>query len=290
MATLRYSIREGVLAFFRPTFATFASLSIIAAMLLLASIIAVGMLNVMRFIDTAEDKAEMVAYVSDTTAADVAKLQSLASTIRNLPQVREAALIDKVAAWDRFASMYGKEMLSAVDENPLPVSFEISLKHDRSPSAAAATLQSELRSLEGIDTVRYAGEWLGFLERFRDYFFIASVLLAAVLFLALFMTISNAVRLTVYSRKELLLALRFMGATQLSITLPFILEGMLQGFAGGLIGEGAFYIVKALFTWETSLRMIPIFWGPAYLPALFLLLGVVLGWIGSAVAVRRFPA
>jgi cell division transport system permease protein len=291
MPSLRFYLREGADSFIRPTAATFASLATIAAMLLLASLLAAGMYNVKRFLDAAEGKAAVVVYVSEAASADSGTLATLGIALRSLPQVAAVTLISREAAWNRFSAMYGKEMLSAVDENPFPVSFEISIKPGyEAPGDAAATLQSEIMTLGGIESVRYAGEWLNFLARCRRYFLIGVIALAGALFIALFTTISNAVQLTASSRLGDIRTMRLVGATRFTVAMPFIIEGMLQGFAGGVIGEGGFYLIKILFHCERSLRQMPILWGPPLLPVLVLLLGVVFGWIGSIFAARRFPA
>ncbi len=291
MTSFRFYFREGAAGFIRPTAATFASLATIAAMLLLASVITAGMYNVKKFLETAEERAQMVVYVSDATSADSGALKGLETAIRSLPQVARATLITKEAAWDRFSAMYGKEMLSAVDGNPLPVSFEISLKPGyETPGAKAAALQNEIMTLGGIESVVYAGEWLNFLTRCRRYFLIGVIALASLLFFAMITTIANAVQLTAVNRAIDIRAMRLVGAMRFSIAMPFIIEGMLHGLAGGIVGEGGFCLIKAFFHYEPSLRQIPILWGPPLLPALFLLLGVVFGWIGSIFAARRFPA
>ena len=186
------------------------------------------------FLDAAEEKAEMVVYVTDRTSDDSGALSILATAIRSLPQVARATLITKEAAWDRFSAMFGKEMLNAVDVNPLPVSFEISLKPSgETPGAEAEMLRSEIMTLGGIESVRYAGAWLNFLARCRQYFLIGLIALASVLFLALFTTISNAVQLTALNRRDEIRTMRLVGATRFTIAMPFIIDGMLQGLAGG---------------------------------------------------------
>jgi cell division transport system permease protein len=291
MATLRFYLREGATSFTRPSATTFASLATIAAMLLLASLIAAGMYNVKKFLDAAEERAQVVVYVTDAAAADSNAMKGLGQAIRSLPDVRRATLVTREEALDRFVAAWGREMVSAVEGNPLPVSFEISLRPQKAaPAAVAARVQDEIMRLGGIESARFAGDWLNFLARFRRYFLIGVIALASVLFIALVTTVANAVQLTALSRADEIRTMRLVGATEFSIAMPFIIEGMLQGLAGGIVGEGGFYLLKAVFHYEPALRTIPILWGPPLLPLLFLLLGVILGWIGSLFAARRFPA
>ena len=82
-------------------------------------------------------------------------------------------------------------MLKGVDENPFPASIEITLRRDYQSAAAAAQLEGEIKVLGGVDTVRYAGDWLNFLSRCRGYFLAGVLVLAAVLSIALFTAIFN---------------------------------------------------------------------------------------------------
>ena len=102
MATLRFFIREGTKVFARPTFATLASLTTIAAMLLLAGVLAIGIVNVKRLLDDAGENADIAVYVTDSAAADASRLSAWLASARSLPQVRVATLVTKAEAWDRF--------------------------------------------------------------------------------------------------------------------------------------------------------------------------------------------
>ncbi|MGA2506824.1 MAG: ABC transporter permease [Chitinispirillaceae bacterium] len=290
MGNIVYFIKEGARGFYQAKLMTFVSIVTIAVVLLLASIITVGMINVRKLFENAVEQADFVVYVKESASSDSTALVSLLSVIRSLPQVSQASLVNKAAAWERFASIYGREMLNAVDDNPFPVSIEITMKNGYQSSSAAANLKEHLETLDGVDGVRFAREWMDFLARFRWYFYTGAVVLGIIMFLTLHITISNAIRLTIYARRELVRNMRLVGATKVFTAMPFIIEGMIQGFIGGTISIAFFYLLKAVFTWEPSLRTIPLAWGPPVLPALFLLLGVLFGWTGSVSSVRKFLA
>jgi cell division transport system permease protein len=261
---------------------TFVAIVTIAVVLFFAYIATVGIINVRTLLERAAEKADVVVYVKDNAARDSGALGALAAKIRACPEVAAAALITKAAAWERFAAIYGRDMLNAVDDNPLPVSFEITLKKTAQSSVAAAALKERLEPLPGVEDVRYAREWLDFLSHFKWYFYTGALVAAAAMFVALHITISNTIKLTIYARKELVRNMHMVGATRFFISMPFIIEGMLQGCIGGAIAIAAVFILK------TSLYQLPIVWGPLAQPALFLLLGVFFGWIGSIAAVRKF--
>lgn len=290
MGTLLYFIREGIRGFFKAKLMTFLSIVTIAVVLLLASILAVGVISIQALLDKAVEKADFVVYVKDRTASAPASLDALLAAVRSLPQTAGVTLVDKTAAWERFSAIYGREMLGAVDENPLPVSVEITMKENYQSSNAAAGLKERLEAIDGVDAVRYAGEWMDFLSKFRWYFYLGVIVLAAVMVITLHSTISNTIRLTIYARQELVHNMHLVGATRFFIAMPFIIEGMIQGLVGSTFGIVFFFLFKAVFMLEPSLRSIPLAWGPPVLPVIVLLLGVLFGWIGSAFAVRKFLA
>ena len=55
------------------------------------------------------------------------------------------------------------------------------------------------------------------------------------LLLTLHFMISNTIKLTIYARKELMRNMHIVGATDIFIKMPFIIEGILQGLMGGLV-------------------------------------------------------
>jgi cell division transport system permease protein len=290
MGTLLYLIREGVRGFYQARRITFLSTATIAVVLLLACCIAVGVITLRQSFKNAAEEADFVVYVKDTTSSSAAALASLAFRIRFLPQVLKAEVVDKKAAWERFAAMYGNEMLSAIDENPFPVSIEITMKSGHQTAGAAAELKKRLETLEGVDNVRYAREWMDFLARLTFYFYLGTVIMGLIIFVTLHITISNTIKLTIFARRELIKNMHLVGATKRFISLPFIIEGMVQGLAGGCVGAAFFYLLKTVFMYESSLRTIPLLWGTPELPVLFILLGVFFGWTGSVFAVRKFLA
>ena len=144
--------------------------------------------------------------------------------------------------------------------------------------------KTDFRGQLGVESVRYSREWIDLVERFRWYFFMASAIIGLIMILVLHFMISNTIKLTIYARKELVQNMHMVGATELFINMPFLLEGMLQGFIGGVV------CIVALFFAKVSLSHLSFSWGPGNLPLIILSIGVFFGWIGSITAVRKFLA
>ena len=205
------------------------------------------------------------------------------SRVKACSQVAQATFIDKKEAWKRFQDAYGTRMLDAVEDNPFPASIEISLAQHSQSLSATSELQKELEEIPGIEEVQVSQQWLRLLQRFKTYFFVVTISLGLVLIFALHFMIANTIKLTIYARKELVHNMHFVGATDLYIKMPFILEGLVQGIVGASLAVAALYLVR--------FSLIPnfhIFWGPWYSVLIIFPVGALFGCIGSMSAVRKF--
>ncbi|NLG19465.1 MAG: ABC transporter permease [Fibrobacter sp.] len=284
MGTLYYFLKEAVRGFYQAKLMTFVSIVSIAASLFFMGIVVLGLINLQSILEKTKDQPEIAVYITDSVKEGSADMDQLIEQIRQMPEVRLAVLITKDSAWERFLRMHGSEMLESVDENPLPATLEVYLSEQYRSSEDAQNLQQKMQQINGVENVRYSREWIDLIERFRWYFFTASVIAGLILSLVLHFMISNTIKLTIYARKELVQNMHLVGATDTFINMPFLLEGMLQGLIGGLI------CIAAITFLRMSMIQVPLLWGPETFPLIILSIGVFFGWIGSLSAVRKFLA
>lgn len=282
MGTLIYFLKETFRGFLQAKLMTFVSIVTIAITLFFLGCTIVGFMNIRLWLEEASKKSSVVVYLKDTVYEDSVLCNTVIERIQELPSVESAVLIGKQEAWDQFEKLYGPEMLDAVDENPLPASLEITLTQEYLYSQTTDTLKKALEQLEGIEGIYYSQEWLAVLKKFRRMFIWGAILIVPALILALHFMISNTVKLTIYARKDLITNMHYVGATELYIKTPFVLEGILQGMIGGIFAVMGLSILK-LFLYHFSF-----FWGEWYFSPAIFSIGVLFGWIGSMSAVRRF--
>jgi len=276
-----YFLVEAARGFYQAKLMTFVSIMTIAATLFLICGVFIGMMNIDDVLKQTSAQADVAAYLTESASADKALVSSLTDTIKKMPEVRDVVFLSKDSAWSRFEAMYGKEMLEAVDENPFTASFDISLHEGSRTAEAVALLQERLSKLGGIEAIRYSKEWLDYIKKLRDRFYFISAAAGLIVLLALHSIISNTIKLTIYARKDLVRNMHYVGATDLFIKMPFLLEGMLQGFIGGALCVCAMVVLRLL------LPNISIKWHFSYLPFV-IVIGVFFGWLGSKLAVRKF--
>jgi cell division transport system permease protein len=277
-----YFIKEALRGFFQAKLMTFVSVITIGLTLFFLGCVLVGYLNIKLWLKNAANRVEAVVYIDDATSADSLSLAECVARVRECPQVATAVLVDKKEAWKRFKDLYGGAMLESIDDNPFPVSVELTLRQRSQSPAATEALKKQLELIAGVEDIQLSQQWVTLLEKFRNYFLVSTVCVALLLIVALHFMIANTIKLTIYGRKELVRNMHFVGATEWYIKMPFVFEGMLQGIIGGALGVIVLYIVKI------SLRHFPVSWGPWWLFLLLFPIGALFGCIGSMSAVRKF--
>ncbi len=277
-----YFVKEALRGFYQAKLMTFVAVVTIGLTLFFLGCVMVGYLNIKQWLQSAAERVEAVAYIDEPVAADSLALAECVSDIRSTQGVVKTVVVDKKEAWARFKSLYGTAMLEAVEDNPFPVSVELTLDKNTQTTDRVQTLKKELLSVRGIEEVQVSQAWVAMVQKFRNYFLAATICIGLVLIVTLHFMIANTIKLTIYGRKELLRNMHYVGATSAYIKMPFILEGILQGLVGGALAVIALFIVKI------SLSHVPVFWGHWSLFFFLFPIGAMFGCIGSMSAVRKF--
>lgn len=265
----------------------------IALCLLLAGSFGLLLVNMERVLTHFGQEVRVSAYLSDDMPSE--QQEALALRVQRLPGVESVAWVSKQAALERFrASPFGRaSLLDGLDENPLPASLEIVLVPEQRNSKGLDALVRTLGDLPGIEELGYGHEWVEGYARAVALVRGVALAIGAVLALATLLIVSNTIRLSVYARRDEIEILALVGAGRAFVATPFLLEGLLEGAAGGLLALAgialAFHALTGSF--GTGLELVlglaqPIFFGPGEMIGL-VALGAGLGALGSAAAVLR---
>lgn len=256
------------------------------------ALFAIVFLNLNGLAKELGDRTLIVAYIKDSAlAAD--GIEKLKAEAMKMPGAASAEFISKEKALlELKKGLEGHEsVLEGVDANPLPSSFEIRLKDSfRDPAEVSQTV-ARLKAMGWVEDVQYNQDWVekfsAFLKFLEAGAFVIGVFLAA----ATLFIISNTVRLTVYARKDEIEIMRLVGASDMFVKVPFFLEGVFQGLAGGAL---AFVILSAakmslaskIPPYMDFALQTPVAW-PALL-AVLVACGVVMGAAGTLISMGRF--
>lgn len=239
---------------------------------------------------------KVVVYLTD--AASEQEIDALRTAITGEPAVASTRMISRSeaeAAFLRFMQL-DRSVLEGLGENAFPASLEVSLKEDGQRPDAMARLAARWTAFAGVEDVRY-GESL-----IHDLSVAARVvsILGGGIGLALLGGVAIVIGVMVHGsfrhRAEEVSLLRLFGASERVVVTPFLLEGMGIGFVGGLVASlvlaGSWLAVQ--HRWGTAFEGLFAGWidrleFPLGLIPGLIALAVVVGGIGSVVAVRRIP-
>lgn len=221
---------------------TFAAISTSAMALFLLGGLVLAYIGVRSLTAHVPDKFVMNAFMkTDATMKDVSQA---AQAIRAIPFVKKLIWISKEAAWAQQRRDLGAAITEGI-ENPLAHAFKVTLtdiKH-------ADDVAEGIRKVEGIDadTVSYLGSEQQFLSDALEVTRVLGLGAGGLMLLTSGVLIYNAIRLTVLARKRELRIMSLVGATRLTVILPLLIEGSIQGLLGGA--------VSTLLLWSTHLRI-----------------------------------
>jgi cell division transport system permease protein len=226
----------------------------------------------------------------------VEERESLERHIRNMEEVRSVTYISKEEALEEFRKMYEdqQDMLDEIEGNPFPAEFKVQMKDPKYNTTVAKRLESrpEVSTDENgkkeiknpRDVVNKVLRWTGAIQKAGIVIVIAFGLVAVAL-------VSITIRMAIYSRRKEIGIMKLVGATNWFIRWPFIFEGVVEGFLGAIVG---IITVLAINAWiiskiESAAENVNLVGGSyiALLSVFLICIGVFIGAVGSALALRR---
>ncbi|MBS4762351.1 permease-like cell division protein FtsX [Carnobacteriaceae bacterium zg-ZUI252] len=281
--------REAVLSVTRNFGRSFLSITTVGLILLLMSGFATVLLNVNKMAQDATSTLEVNVYV-DSAASD-ADIKYLESQLKNLPQVTNVRYSSKDDQLAAIVEKYPSFNLFQNDTNPLLNAFIISLKDGEQ----IKTVSSQVKSFMFVYKVNDGGDITDKLVAFSNGFqFWGLVLIAVLVFIAIIL-IMNTIRSTIISRHTEISIMRLVGATKWFIRWPFLIEGALIGLLGSVLPAAVLYFgyefIYAMITPQLVLTQYSLLPSDPYawiIALSVMMLGVVVGAVGSVISIRRF--
>ncbi|MBF8249253.1 MAG: ABC transporter permease [Bacteroidetes bacterium] len=281
-----YILKEGFSGFKRAKLSMLAAIFTICISLLLLGFFSVLLINANQVVESLREKVEMEAFLSDQlTKEEQAKLKNKVAEIQG---VRDVRLISKEEAAEIFKQEFGEDISKVLDFNPLPASLKIFLKDGYKTAKGAESVYNALKTVKGVEDIIYRKTLLEMLDQR------AMTLLWFSLGVGVFITISsiflvaNTIRLAIYAKRKIIQTMKLIGATRSFIRTPFLLEGLIQGFLGGVIAAGIVFLVfNYLERWVSVQLSDFVRVQPSYY-AVIVGIGCMLGLLGSMISIRRF--
>lgn len=217
--------------------------SLAAIVTTVVTVVLLGML--IPIFQTAQGKSEEVrdqlnvqyALYDDATKAEIASLQK---ELEGIPHVAEVTFISKDEALATLKSeLKDKTIVEELHTNPLPNSFEVkaddaanldSIQQAVYPNGPQGKSISPIIS-NAFDRQQSSDK----IEQVTSALKVVLTVITALLVLASLMLVGNTIRLSIYTRRREVEVMRLVGATRWFIRWPFMIEGVVVGFVGGLL-------------------------------------------------------
>ena len=214
------------------------------------------------------------------------EIKSFQQKLNNVQGIQKVTFVNNADAWTSFKSSYDHLNLeSYITENPLPHSLV--LKLDRYQDIKPIILYLK-RYDSLIDDIVYGGELADRVDIFRRFMSFSGWALICLLVLASLFIIVNTIRLTVMARNEEIVIMRLVGATDLFIKCPFLMEGFIIGVLGSFCW---YYIVFTIISHLIEkMPFFPFISDSAsliYIYGFVLITGAIIGTFGTYISVTR---
>ena len=287
------NIRDAFKSVFRNFSLSLASISCITITLLIVSVSMVLSYNIENVATLIKKDFSIVVFVeNDASEEEVKNIEAEIKKIDNIEKYEYENKNEVAESWKNSSDTF-KAIIESwdKDENPLADTFSIKVKDLEKIKDTA----DEISKISKVGLVRYGEgiveQLLSVLEAVEK--FLIGIVVALIL-VTIFL-VSNTIKITIFSRRKEIEIMRLVGASNINIKIPFIIEGLFLGFLGSIIpilvtiyGYSALYSYIDLESISPFLKLA----NPApfiYIISLILLLiGTVVGMFGSGSSVRKY--
>ncbi len=287
---LRYFFSQGIRGLVSNSLMTLASVGIvIASLVLFGTFVLLGM-NLNYIGEQIKEQCEINVYLPrDMSRDDVRKI---GSELAKIKYVKEAQLYTKEERFNNFKDSSYEEQADVIDmleqDNPLRDSYILVLEDvSRANEVAAAA-----GKIDGVEEVVNSQHLIQRIITLTNAIRHISIWLILVLAVVSVFIISNTIKLGMFSRRKEINIMKFVGATNWFIRWPFIIEGLFLGIIGALIASGIVLlgyesIYKGMQDFMGNIRFLELYEVSGAVVLGFLIMGVGMGMIGSAMSIRK---
>ncbi len=282
---LSYIIREGIIGIRRSRMPFMISVFSVMIALLVVGIGVLAVDNGLKYIGDLQADYDLEIFLENEVTT--VEKRALADIVTKYPGIYRMEYLSKQDAAALYNAEFGEDVLSLLDDNPLPSSFRVSFEDDYRMADYIQTFIHSISLLDGVEDVIFKQDLF---KRVQGIMQLIYTIATAALFLIVLSTVfltSNNLRLMILGRYEFIETIRLLGASDFMVKAPFFLEGGILGFFGATLS------VLLIVALETALNYFQIIDLPVRIlnhPELILgllVFGVCLSSLGVLKAVRR---
>jgi cell division transport system permease protein len=265
--------------------------TITISIILLASFMLLSA-NLNNWVKKWGESLSMSVYLKD--GIDEKSKKDIESAIKQVKGAEIKGFITREEAIKNLKKGLGDQagLLEGLDDIILPSSFEIAFKNGSDIGLDPKLIKSSLEKLKGVDEVQYSQQWIDRFQGVMGMFKTAGYAIEALLCLAILFITGNTIKLTIYSRKEAIEIYKLVGATDMFVKIPFLIEGAIQGLAGGVTALLLLFLTYTAVSPKTidvlGLPVTNISFLSVRDAGFIILLSLFLGFAGGFISIGRF--
>lgn len=293
-SSAKYLVLQGVKNLWYNRVMSFATFCIMMVSILMIGFSVLFVKNINLIIGGIEDKNEVSIYITDD--ASEADIQNMKNSLEMMDNISAITFYSKEEAFDDLKADMpdAEEIFAYIDESPLNDAYRVKVKDI---SQMNITVR-EITELSHVMEVTSPDDFVSLLMGVRRAVSLISITVISALIIVSFIIISNSARASVHTRRKEISIMKYVGATNGFIRIPFFIEGLTIGLLAGL--------VASLLTWLCYDSLIDILssrieiWNAlgirgfisfdsvkASVFTLYICLGGLVGSVGSAASVRK---
>ncbi|MBQ4561218.1 MAG: ABC transporter permease [Clostridia bacterium] len=291
--SLGYLISQAFKSLFRNGMMTVASVAVLMSCLTVMGSFALLVYNIDYNLDQLGSLNEVVVYCdTELTREQVEKIEIRVRLMDNVNEesvklvTKEEVLIEERQKYSEFTDLFDQMDQSGV--NPYPDTIIVQYEDNNKVPA----LQMELEQIEGVHKVQCRADLAKSIESLKNSIIFIFMWFLAILFLVSVFVIINTIKLAVYSRRQEISIMRYVGATRWFITTPFVIEGVVIGIFSSALAFGIEYFIYGAVYNTVSLNygmvsIVPFADLQTYILAGFAIVGVITGIIGTSISLSK---
>lgn len=296
-STIGYFISDAFKSLKRNRTISIASIATVLTTLFIFGAFLLTALNVKNGVTDVQDKVEVKVFLKDDTTKE--QKDAIEAKLNEVKGIKDVEFESKDEAFAKMegSSDYNKEILAGYskENNPLPASYIVRLESPEVASSVESAMKTDNKYIDGVEDVGNDQELIGTINSFVKVINTVGLVLGVVFVGVSLFLIVNTIKITVYSRRREVGIMKFVGATDWFIRWPFVIEGIIIGLVGGVLSTlllfAGYNSLYEKIVSSSSLYM-PQFIKPMYILTTmswqFILAGIVIGAIGSVIALRKF--
>lgn len=263
---------------------TIISISLVLFMLGLLGII---LLNAKQISDHVKENIGFSLYLKDDLSAK--ELSRLQTALSAKEYTNRLEYVDKEKAAEMLKKDLGEDFVDFLGYNPLSGSIDLYLNSDYATEASVGLIEKELKAFPAIKMVDYQKDLIAAVNSNVQKIGLILLGFSVLLLVVVIALINNTIRLAIYSKRFLIKTMQLVGATGGFIRRPFVARGVLNGFLSGVIAllllSGVLFSISNNLPEFFDLQNFNVY---ILLFAAVIVLGILISWVSTSLAVRKF--